>query len=205
MKNNMKSFTKNKFSIIVLILLVFVRCAPSKQDKVDDTNLLAEQEKANAPIDSAQLFEAVAEAAREANPPRILSEEEKLENKKFEKWIGNYKVNFVEAQGEGPYNVFIEISLKNQDLVHFTTYIKAINSTEKENLTVMYGTVQMSNKNNTEIKYLPEVLFDGDRPDWEDGFTLYEENGAFYVKSDLFVPEEFPNGKIPITKIKIKN
>lgn len=182
-----------------------MRCAPSKQDKVDDTNLLAEQEKANAPIDSAQLFEAVAEAAREANPPRILSEEEKLENKKFEKWIGNYKVNFVEAQGEGPYNVFIEISLKNQDLVHFTTYIKAINSTEKENLTVMYGTVQMSNKNNTEIKYLPEVLFDGDRPDWEDGFTLYEENGAFYVKSDLFVPVDFPNGKIPITKIKIKN
>lgn len=184
---------------IVIGFFVVVKCSPPKQEKIDDTNLFIEQEKTK--IDTANMLAAVENTAAEKNNTPKITEAEKLANKKFEKWIGKYFVSFIEAQGEGAYNAVIEVDVQSAEVVHFTLYYQELNTSKKEGVVKIYGTLKEIDSKNTSIEFQPEVLFEGESYNWEDGFKLYEKDGSYFIETEMVVPERYPNNKIPLRKL----
>lgn len=189
---------KNCFLILISILLFGCK-KNSAGENVEHSNSESIQAK-KAVIDTAQMLKSVEEAVKLNDTNRGVKHLGSRDPD-YNKWIGKYFVSFIEAQGEGPYNVVVEIDLKEEEIVHFTSYIQELGKTKKENFLQIYGTVKIKDPKNKSLVFSPEVLYEGDSYNWEDGFTLFEENGKYFIKSDQFVPVSYADGKIPIRKL----
>ena len=126
-----------------------------------------------------------------------------VSEKDFEKWKGEYFLDYIDYAGENDgTKLKAKLILDSKEDGHFYLWYEKPNDTLKEGMHHVYGSFGKADDKNTAIKFLPEIISEGEDPGIDLDYFLYSKDGKFYIKSGMIPSEGGDSKELPIQKIK---
>ncbi|MCW3161104.1 hypothetical protein [Chryseobacterium oryctis] len=116
----------------------------------------------------------------------------------YAEWNGEYYVKGIEAQGEGEYYYHIKITVDSSVGVHFHIWYEDFDGSVTEGYK-MYGNFEQLKEKNA-VKFLPEVLYEGEDNYLNHDFVLSKIDDKYYLKTEMVAPVGNEYGEILISK-----
>jgi len=128
---------------------------------------------------------------------------QEVSEKDFEKWKGEYFLDYIDYAGENDgTKLKAKLVLDSYEDGHFYLWYEKSNDTLKEGMHHVYGSFGKADDKNTAIKFLPEIISEGEDTGIELDYFLYNKNGKFFIKSGMIPSEDGHSKELPIQKIK---
>lgn len=128
---------------------------------------------------------------------------EEVNKKDFKKWKGEYKLDYIDYAGENDgTKLKAKLILDTPQDGHFYLWYESPTDTTKLGMQHVYGSFGKVDNENTVIKFLPEIIIEGENPGIDLDFFLYNKNNQFYIKSGMIPSENGATKQLPIQKIK---
>ena len=119
---------------------------------------------------------------------------------KLKKWVGEYYMETEQEEGDGgKYLAVAKIWIKPGLDANFNFWFADINTKKMEgDAAQVYGTYTVAGDS---LSFEYEVQWGRASNGIDPNFTLFEENGEYFIKTEEFYPTS-PDGRIPVKKIK---
>lgn len=184
------------FSVIVISVISF---SCKKEDVKIETNK-ATIDKA---VDSIKISQSEESVDTETENIKSDLDYEEVGEKDFAKWKGEYFLDYIDYAGENDgTKLKVKLVLDSYQDGNFYLWYEKPNDTIKEGMHHVFGSFGKADKENNTIKFLPEIITEGEDTGIDLDYFLYSRNGKFYIKSGMIPSENGDSREIPIQKIK---
>ncbi|MDQ0593962.1 hypothetical protein QFZ37_002331 [Chryseobacterium ginsenosidimutans] len=128
---------------------------------------------------------------------------EQVNEKDFGKWKGEYFLDYIDYAGENDgTKLKAKLILDSSEDGHFYLWYEKPNDTVKEGMHHVYGSFGKIGDENNAIKFLPEIISEGEDTGIDLDYFLYSKDGKFYIKSGMIPSENGDSKELPIKKNK---
>ncbi|WP_139262503.1 hypothetical protein [Chryseobacterium polytrichastri] len=183
---------------IVFPMLIFLMGFSCKEKKEKTTETKTVETKV---ADSVKTLEP--EEFVDSEPRKEDTDYEVINKKDFAKWKGEYHLDYLDYAGENDgTKLKAKLVLDGPEDGHFYLWCEKPNDTTKLVMQHVYGSFGKMNNENTAVKFLPEIIIEGENTGINLDFFLYNKNNTFYIKSDMIPSEGGATKELPIQKIK---
>lgn len=143
------------------------------------------------------------EEVADVEPRKEDTDYEVVNEKDFEKWKGEYFLDYIDYAGENDgTKLKAKLVLDGPEDGHFYLWYESPSDTTKLGMHHVYGSFGKMNNENTAIKFLPEIIIEGENTGIDLDFFLYNKNNMFYIKSEMIPSEGGATKELPIQKNK---
>lgn len=171
--------------------------------KKEETKIEKTESAVNTVIDSAKISQPEEFADSETENVKSDLDYEEVEDKDFVKWKGEYFLDYIDYAGENDgTKLKVKLVLGSSEDGHFYLWYEKPNDILKLGMHHVYGSFGKADKENNAIKFLPEIVTEGEDTGIDLDYFLYNREGKFYIKSGMIPTENGDSGEIPIQKIK---
>lgn len=183
---------------IVFPILIFVMSFSCKEKKEKVAETKAVETKVADSVQTIEPEEVVDGEIRKED-----TDYEVVSKKDFEKWKGEYFLDYIDYAGENDgTKLKAKLVLDGPEDGHFYLWCESPSDTTKIGMHHVYGSFGRINNENTAIKFLPEIIIEGENPGIDLDFFLYDKSKTFYIKSEMIPSEGGATKELPIQKIK---
>lgn len=185
-----------------ILFVVIVFSAISFSCKKEETKIERTQSPVDTVVDSAEISSPKDVTDSETNIKSDLDYEE-VSDKDFKKWKGEYFLDYIDYAGENDgTKLKAKLVLGSSENGHFYLWYEKPNDTVKEGVHHVFGSFGKAGYKNNAIKFLPEIITEGEDTGIDLDYFLYNRDGKFYIKSGMIPAENGASEEIPIQKIK---
>jgi hypothetical protein len=181
---------------IILISAISFSC--EKKEVKKETTVVS----ANTIADSTTISQ-VEESSVDSESTKSDLDYDEVNEKDFEKWKGEYFLDYIDYAGENDgTKLKAKLILDSPEDGDFYLWYEKPNDTVKEGMHHVYGSFGKVGNENNAIKFLPEIISEGESTGIDLDYFLYNKDGKFYIKSEMIPSENGDSKELPIQKIK---
>ncbi|GAA4166757.1 hypothetical protein GCM10022217_41070 [Chryseobacterium ginsenosidimutans] len=180
---------------VILVSVISFSC--KKKEFKKETTVVS----TNKTADSAKISQAEESVDSESTKSDL--DYDQVDEKDFEKWKGEYFLDYIDYAGENDgTKLKVKLILDSSEDGHFYLWYEKPNDTVKVGMHHVYGSFGKIGNENNEIKFLPEIISEGEDTGIDLDYFLYSKDGKFYIKSRMIPSENGDSKELTIQKIK---
>jgi hypothetical protein len=182
---------------IILISAISFSC--KKKEVKKETTVVSAN---TTPVDSTEIPQ-VEEASVDSESVKSDLDYDDVNEKDFGKWKGEYFLDYIDYAGENDgTKLKAKLILDSPTDGDFYLWYEKPNDTVKEGMHHVYGSFGKADNTNNTIKFLPEIISEGEDTGIDLDYFLYSKDGKFYIKSEMIPSENGDSKELFIQKIK---